>query len=62
MTGILLLGRPYAGPARAAIGADADQVEGLRPFLVLGCQVMLELVAIGGLVLGEVAKWGLRRA
>jgi hypothetical protein len=32
VTRILLCGRPHAQPVRAAVGADADQVEGLRAF------------------------------
>jgi hypothetical protein len=36
VTGIVLRRRPHAGPVRAAVGADADQV------YVLGCKVVLE--------------------
>lgn len=40
--GIVLWGRPHAQPVRAASGAGADQVEGLRALPGLGCRVMLE--------------------
>src|ERR1700750_1671914 len=42
VTGIVLRGRPHAGPVRAAFSADADQVEGLHALAELGCKVMLE--------------------
>lgn len=42
MTGILLRGRPHPQPLRAAVGADADQIEGLRAFPILGRWVVLE--------------------
>ena len=40
--GILLRRRPHAQPVRAAVSADADQVQGLGALPGLGCQVMLE--------------------
>jgi len=52
VTGIVLCGRPHAQPVRAA-AADADQVEGLRAFGVLGCQVMLEQHERGPVPAGE---------
>jgi hypothetical protein len=42
VTGMVLRRRPHAGPVRAAVRADADQVEGLGALLVLGCKVVLE--------------------
>jgi hypothetical protein len=42
VTGMLLRGRPDAGPVRAAISAKADQVEDLRSLVELGRQVVLE--------------------
>ena len=42
VTGILRRGRPDRGPVRAAIGPDADQIEGFRAFLVLGGWVVLK--------------------
>jgi hypothetical protein len=40
--GIVLSCRPDAGPVRAAIGADADQIEGLRTLAELGRGIVLE--------------------
>ena len=42
VTGMLLSSRPHAGPVRAAIGADADQVEGLHAFSGFGREVVFE--------------------
>ena len=53
MTGILLGGRPHAQPVRAAVGADADQVEGLPAFPGLGRRVMLEQHERGPVPAGE---------
>jgi hypothetical protein len=39
---MLLSSRPHAGPVRAAIGADADQVEGLHAFSGFGREVVFE--------------------
>ena len=39
VTGIFLRRRPHAQQGRAAVGADPDQVEGLRALRVLGCQL-----------------------
>src|SRR5260370_10787998 len=43
VTGVLLRGRPHARPVRAAVGADADQIESLDAFAGLGCREPLEL-------------------
>ena len=51
--GIALCGRPHAQPVRAAVGADADQIEGLRAFLGLGRRVMLEQHERGAVPAGE---------
>jgi hypothetical protein len=53
VTGMLLCGRPDAQPVRAAVGADADQVEGLRALPGLGRRVMLEQHERGAVPAGE---------
>jgi hypothetical protein len=53
VTGILRLGRPHAQPVRAAVGADADQAEGLRAFSGLWYRVMLEQHERGPVLAGE---------
>ena len=42
VTGMLLGGRPHGQPVRAAVGADAGHVEGIRALPGLGCQAVLE--------------------
>ena len=42
VTRVLLRGWPYAGPVRALVSADADQVEGLHPLAGPGRGVVLE--------------------
>jgi hypothetical protein len=42
VTRVLLRGRPYAGPGRAPVSADADQVEGLHALAGLRRWVVLE--------------------
>jgi hypothetical protein len=53
MAGVLLRGRPDAQPVRAAVRADAAQVESLRAFCGLQCQVMLEQDERGPLPAGQ---------
>ena len=42
VTRVLLRGRPYAGPVRAPVSADADQVQGLHALAGPGRGVVLE--------------------
>jgi len=42
VTRVLLRGRPYAGPVRAPVSADADQVQGLHALAGLRPGVVLE--------------------
>ena len=42
VTGIHFRGRPYAGPVRAAVGADADQIKCLRALPAFGRGVVLK--------------------
>ena len=42
VTRVLLRGRPYAGPVRAPVSADADQVQGLHALAGLRRGVVLE--------------------
>jgi hypothetical protein len=51
--GILLVGRPHGQPVRAAVGADAGQVEGLRAVPGLGCRMVLGQHERGAVPAGE---------